>query len=116
MDHAGIATQMVVERQLMERQIHRRSIAREEFVARVWEWKDESGGMILNQLKIAPAIVTITYAAILGAIALGSAIAFGLGGREVAGRMLEGAYDIGREKKDDWKDDADRAMARSGIS
>jgi valyl-tRNA synthetase len=51
MDHAGIATQMVVERQLMERQIHRRTIGREEFVARVWEWKAESGGMILNQLK-----------------------------------------------------------------
>ena len=51
MDHAGIATQMVVERQLMERQIHRRQIGREEFIRRVWEWKAESGGMILNQLK-----------------------------------------------------------------
>jgi valyl-tRNA synthetase len=51
MDHAGIATQMVVERQLMERQIHRRSLGREEFIAKVWEWKAESGGMILNQLK-----------------------------------------------------------------
>ena len=44
MDHAGIATQMVVERQLMERQIHRRDLGREEFVRRVWEWKEESGG------------------------------------------------------------------------
>jgi valyl-tRNA synthetase len=51
MDHAGIATQMVVERQLMERQIHRLQIGREEFVRKVWEWKAESGGMILNQLK-----------------------------------------------------------------
>ena len=51
MDHAGIATQMVVERQLMERQIHRRDIGREEFVGKVWEWKAESGGMIFNQLK-----------------------------------------------------------------
>jgi len=51
MDHAGIATQMVVERQLMERQIHRRDLSRDDFVARVWEWKAESGGMIVNQLK-----------------------------------------------------------------
>ncbi len=51
MDHAGIATQMVVERQLMERQIHRRDLGREEFIAKVWEWKAESGGTIFNQLK-----------------------------------------------------------------
>lgn len=51
MDHAGIATQMVVERKLMEKQIHRRDLTREQFVERVWEWKDESGGMIFNQLK-----------------------------------------------------------------
>jgi len=51
MDHAGIATQMVVERQLMERQIHRRDIGREEFIEKVWEWKAESGGAIFNQLK-----------------------------------------------------------------
>ncbi|WP_340161665.1 valine--tRNA ligase [uncultured Hoeflea sp.] len=51
MDHAGIATQMVVERQLAERQIHRREIGREAFVDKIWEWKDESGGMIFNQLK-----------------------------------------------------------------
>ena len=51
MDHAGIATQMVVERQLAERQINRRDLTREEFVQKVWEWKDESGGTILNQLK-----------------------------------------------------------------
>ncbi|MGF7007085.1 valine--tRNA ligase [Aminobacter sp. BE322] len=51
MDHAGIATQMVVERKLMERQIHRRDLTREQFVDKVWEWKAESGGMIFNQLK-----------------------------------------------------------------
>ncbi|CAI2934978.1 valine--tRNA ligase [Aminobacter niigataensis] len=51
MDHAGIATQMVVERKLMEKQIHRRDLTREQFVEKVWEWKDESGGMIFNQLK-----------------------------------------------------------------
>ena len=51
MDHAGIATQMVVERQLMERQIHRRDIGREAFIEKIWEWKAESGGMIFNQLK-----------------------------------------------------------------
>src|ERR1700752_799594 len=51
-DHAGIATQMVVERQLMERQQpSRRTMGREKFVARVWEWKAESGGIIIKQLK-----------------------------------------------------------------
>ncbi|MYZ47177.1 valine--tRNA ligase [Propylenella binzhouense] len=52
MDHAGIATQMVVERQMMERQEpDRRSIGREAFIEKVWAWKAESGGMIVNQLK-----------------------------------------------------------------
>ncbi|RUM95498.1 valine--tRNA ligase [Pseudaminobacter arsenicus] len=51
MDHAGIATQMVVERRLMEKKIHRRDLTREEFVDKVWEWKAESGGAIFNQLK-----------------------------------------------------------------
>ncbi|MGN6102114.1 MAG: class I tRNA ligase family protein, partial [Devosia sp.] len=51
-DHAGIATQMIVERQLMERQQPgRREMGREKFVERVWEWKAESGGAIINQLK-----------------------------------------------------------------
>ncbi|MBW4061324.1 hypothetical protein HJC99_01995 [Candidatus Saccharibacteria bacterium] len=52
--------------------------------------------MILNELEIAPAIVTITYAALMGAVALGMALAFGLGGQDVAGRLLEQAYDAGR--------------------
>ena len=52
MDHAGIATQAVVERQLAERgQPSSREMGREAFVKRVWEWKAESGGMIISQLK-----------------------------------------------------------------
>ncbi len=52
MDHAGIATQMVVERQMMERQEpDRRSIGREAFLEKVWAWKEQSGGTIVNQLK-----------------------------------------------------------------
>jgi len=69
--------------------------------------------MILEQLKIAPAIVTITYAALLGAIALGSALAFGLGGREVAARMLEGAYSNVQENKGQWRQDLDQGMSRA---
>ena len=52
--------------------------------------------MILNQLQIATTIVTITYAAVMGAIALGMALAFGLGGRDVASRLLEDAYRKGQ--------------------
>ncbi|MBT3171378.1 MAG: valine--tRNA ligase, partial [Rhodospirillaceae bacterium] len=51
MDHAGIATQMVVERQLGEQNVHRRDLGRDAFVERVWQWKDESGGAIANQLR-----------------------------------------------------------------
>ena len=51
-DHAGIATQMVVERQLMERQEPpRRALGREKFLEKVWAWKAESGGAITQQLK-----------------------------------------------------------------
>src|SRR5258707_14295928 len=51
-DHAGIATQMVVERQLMERQQPgRRDMGRAQFLERAWQWKCESGGVIVNQLK-----------------------------------------------------------------
>lgn len=51
-DHAGIATQMVVERQMMERQEpSRRDIGRDKFLEKVWAWKAESGGTIVNQLK-----------------------------------------------------------------
>ncbi len=52
LDHAGIATQMVVERQLAEQQIVRsRDLTREEFVSKVWEWKEKSGGTIVGQQK-----------------------------------------------------------------
>ena len=51
-DHAGIATQMVVERELAKnKQPGRRELGREKFVEKVWEWKAESGGQIVNQLK-----------------------------------------------------------------
>jgi len=50
-DHAGIATQMVVERQLNAAGQNRIDIGREAFVARVWEWKHKSGGLIANQLR-----------------------------------------------------------------
>jgi valyl-tRNA synthetase len=51
-DHAGIATQMVVERQLaQEGNVGRREMGREAFVAKVWEWKAHSGGQIVNQLR-----------------------------------------------------------------
>jgi len=69
--------------------------------------------MILDQLKIAHNIVVITYAALLGAIALGSALAFGLGGRAVAERMLEGAYQTTQENKAQWRRDLDQGMSRA---
>ncbi|MEO9671054.1 MAG: class I tRNA ligase family protein, partial [Marinomonas sp.] len=50
-DHAGIATQMVVERQLEERQDKRTNYSREDFVKKVWTWKEESGGTITKQLR-----------------------------------------------------------------
>ncbi|MEZ5994536.1 MAG: valine--tRNA ligase [Hyphomonadaceae bacterium] len=52
-DHAGIATQMVVERQLAQSGANedRRTLGREEFLKRVWTWKEQSGGTILNQLR-----------------------------------------------------------------
>ena len=59
--------------------------------------------MILDQLKIAQSIVTITYAGLIGALALGSALAFGLGGRDVAAQMLQGAYTKGQESKEQLK-------------
>ena len=50
-DHAGIATQNVVERQLAAENISRHDIGRKKFIERVWQWKEESGGQIINQLK-----------------------------------------------------------------
>ncbi|HEX5782061.1 MAG TPA: hypothetical protein VFX80_09070 [Solirubrobacteraceae bacterium] len=81
--------------------------------------------MILNQLQIAEEIVTITYAALLGAAALAMALAFGLGGRDLANRMLSDAYDKGQEQrgqverdlrvgKERGRQDADRVKAEVG--
>jgi hypothetical protein len=79
--------------------------------------------MVLDQLKIAPQIVTITYAALLGMLALAGALAFGLGGREVAADLLRSAYDsgqqnTGRVKRDmqQGKQRAEQAADRHGDS
>ncbi len=50
-DHAGIATQMVVERNLAEKNIYRKDLTREEFIEKIWDWKEYSGSTIINQLK-----------------------------------------------------------------
>ena len=73
--------------------------------------------MILDQLQIAHNIVVITYAALLGSIALGAALAFGLGGRDVAAQLLQGAYQKGQDNAGQFKDDLatgrDRARAEA---
>jgi valyl-tRNA synthetase len=50
-DHAGIATQNVVEKQLLEESLDRHDLGREKFIERVWRWKEQSGGTIISQLK-----------------------------------------------------------------
>jgi hypothetical protein len=69
--------------------------------------------MVLDQLQIAPQIVTITYAALLGMLALAGALAFGLGGREVAGDLLRNAYDSGQQNKDQVKRDVQQGKQRA---
>ena len=69
--------------------------------------------MILNQLQIAPTIVTITYAALLGGLALAAALAFGFGGREVASRMLEDAYTKGQESRGQIRRDLEYGRTRA---
>jgi hypothetical protein len=71
--------------------------------------------MILEQLKIAHDIVVTTYTLLLGAIALGAALAFGLGGRDVAGRMLEGAYAKGQANKEQYKRDLNEGATRAKV-
>lgn len=61
--------------------------------------------MVLTQLKIAPVIVTATYIALIGMLALAGALAFGLGGREVAADMLRDAYSSGRDNRERIKQD-----------
>ena len=68
--------------------------------------------MILNQLQIAPEIVTITYAVLLGSLGLGMALAFGLGGRETAAQLVSGAYDKGQEQKGQVKHDMQTGKER----
>jgi valyl-tRNA synthetase len=50
-DHAGIATQNVVEKQLFEEGLDRHTLGREKFIERIWKWKEQSGGTIISQLK-----------------------------------------------------------------
>jgi Conserved TM helix len=69
--------------------------------------------MILDQLGIAENIVTITYAALIGALALAAALAFGLGGRDVASRMWAGAYEKGQENKEQVKQDLAQGKERA---
>jgi len=69
--------------------------------------------MILEQLKIAHDIVVMTYTLLLGAMALGSARAVGLGGRDVARQMLEGAYAKGQQNKQQFKRDLDQGVSRA---
>lgn len=70
--------------------------------------------MILTQLRIAPGIVQIAFAATMGALALALALAFGLGGRTVAQRMLEDAYRKGQENKDQIRRDVEAGRGRAG--
>jgi hypothetical protein len=68
--------------------------------------------MILTQLRIAPEIVQILFTAIVGALALGLALSFGLGGRNVAERILEDAYQRGQEQRDQVRRDIETGKER----
>jgi small-conductance mechanosensitive channel len=70
--------------------------------------------MILTQLGIAPVIVTATYIALVGAIALGSALAFGLGGRDAAADMINSGYRKAQEQSDTVRQDLRLARERGG--
>lgn len=50
-DHAGIATQLLVERQLLSEGVNRLELGREKFLSRIWQWKDEKGGYITKQMR-----------------------------------------------------------------
>ena len=69
--------------------------------------------MILTQLQIAPVIVTATYIALIGALALGSALAFGLGGREAAAHMINSGYNKAREEQETVKRDVRQGRERA---
>ena len=70
--------------------------------------------MILDQLRIAEDIVVIAFACTMGALALGLALAFGLGGRGVAERMLEDAYRSGVETREQMRRDRETRKTRAG--
>ena len=69
--------------------------------------------MVLSQLNIAQEIVTITYVALIGSLALAAALAFGLGGRDVAAELLRSAYDSGQRNKEDVKRDMEHGKAKA---
>jgi hypothetical protein len=69
--------------------------------------------MILDELKIASNIVVITYAALMGGIALAFAVAFGLGGREVAAQMLQSAYSSGQQNMQQMRQDVQQGRERA---
>jgi Conserved TM helix len=69
--------------------------------------------MVLNQLKIAEEIVTVTFTVLMASLGLGLALAFGLGGRNVAGRLLEDAYEKGREQRGQVKRDMQKGKERA---
>ncbi|MGN6168674.1 MAG: mechanosensitive ion channel family protein [Solirubrobacteraceae bacterium] len=71
--------------------------------------------MVLTQLKIAPAIVVTTYVALIGMLAVAGALAFGLGGREVAADVLRDAYDSARDNRRPARREAPTADNRVGI-
>jgi len=68
--------------------------------------------MVLTQLRIAPGIVEILFTAIVGSLALGLALAFGLGGRNVAARILEEAYQRGQEQRSQVRADVETGKER----
>jgi Conserved TM helix len=71
--------------------------------------------MVLTQLKIAPTIVSATYIALIGMLALAGALAFGLGGRELASDMLRDAYRTGRDNRGQIKQDLQTGRARAEM-
>ena len=72
-----------------------------------------AGFMILTQLGIAPQIVIITYTALIGMLALAGALAFGLGGREVAAQMWQQAYASGQQRSQQAKRDVQTGKTRA---
>ena len=69
--------------------------------------------MVLTQLKIAPAIVTATYVALVGMLALAGALAFGLGGRDIAHDLLSNAYGSAKDNQDQVKQDMQTGRDRA---